>query len=838
MCIPHTVVTSQSLSPIACQVAFFLVARTVIVMSKCRATSFYLAPGKLLYFQDHAVAARIDQASADGRDKWFLVPITNRRDVATIRALYPKWNGVIAHVPVKRLKGLAFSNTINQNVAGWEHTALASAALEYPQIVNINVTSERTIEGRRPYKSGDATGRITYLITCWNREFLDAARTTNGKTPLETLGGAANFVAELFPSDARRDKHGKGLGKKRKQKLTDLVKKGYVAQVASAAILVSNGLIDPYTDEGKQILDKFLQVQSVPLPVSLPQVLTEGLKDLVERSRIAGIEVDLVKVFEEAIRPERVLWPEGAQLIAGSRAASKEMRDAIRALVTQNPVPEDYALWAAPIREALDAGEQADPITAPRYTAPRYTDEFATTASHEDWLTQWRRDSHSRVQDVFDSMVEVKAEALHGKTSSFAELPVEERNAISLSVAKKMLVNGGNEYLEFLAELENVDGFDEIGRVARVLCGDMFPHPAEQALIEHMLTVDVLNATQKPRSDHRTFAEIDKEETALVAKIQSLAAATDTDGLLLQASMVNLSTTPAVAVLEKLARKFPTAREMYTSGGQIAVQNYAREQVARSNVSGSVGVDGAWFTDLDRLRESKPRLCATQDTLAKFGETRVRSAVELSPAQAALSQKLHDAAETRQSDDVNGEPIDFKVITTRAALKTNATEMRNCTFRTYGSKVFSDRTDLILRVECTAALTKGRRLFNVGLRRTREGAVPWEISQVNTVGNGGLDPDEQRFVEKYIRELLRHNTHSLDPVLYAQSNVPLVALPTRSERQQTVTLAPEPQQTVTIAPEPQQTVTIAPDTPVGNWARIRRLVLPGRTGLAPVNRPT
>lgn len=765
-----------------------MVARTVIIMSKCRATSFYLAPGKLLYFQDHAVAARIDQASADGCDKWFLVPITNRRDVATIRALYPKWNGVIAHVPVKTLKGLAFSDTINRNVAGWEHTALARSALEYPKIVNINVTSERTIEGRRPYKSGDAAGRITYLVTCWNREFLDAARTTNGKTPLETLGGAANLVAELFPSDARRDKHGKGLGKKRKQKLTDLVEKGYVAQVASAAVLISNGLIDPYTDEGKQILDKFLQVQSVPLPVSLPQVLTERLKDLVERSRIAGIEVDLVKVLEEAIRPEWVLWPEGAQLIAGSRAASKEMRDALRALVTQNPVPEDYAPWAETIREALDAGEQADPITA-----PRYTDEFITIASHEDWLTH---SSPYRVQELFDTTVEAKAEALHGKTSSFAELPVEERNAISLSVAKEMLANGRNEYLEFLAELENVDGFDEIGRVARVLCGDMFPHPAEQALTEHMLTVDVLNATQKPRSDHRTFAEIDKEETALVARIQSRAAATNTDKLLLQAAMVSLSTTSEAPVLEKLARKFPIAREMYTSGGQIAVQNYAREQVARSNVSGSVGVDGAWFTDLDRLRESKPRLCTTQATLAKFGETRVRSAVELSTGQAALSHKLHVAAETRQSEDVNGEPIDFKVITTRAALKTNATEMRNCTFRTYGSKVFSDRTDLILRVECTAALTKGRRLFNVGLHRTSQGAVPWEISQVNTVGNGGLDPDEQRFVEKYIRDLLCHNTHSLDPVLYAQSNVPLVALPTRSER--------------------QQTVTIAPDTPVGN----------------------
>lgn len=752
-------------------------------MSKCRATSFYLAPGKLLYFHDHAVAARIDQTSADGRNKWFLIPIRHRRDVATIRALYPKWNGVIAHVPVKTLKGLAFNVTINQNAAGWEHTALASSALEYPRIVNINVTSERTIEGRRPYQTGDAAGRIAYLITCWNREFLDAARTTNGKTPLETLGGAANFVAELFPSDARRDKHGKGLGKKRKQKLTDLVKKGYVAQVTSAAILVANGLIDPYTDEGKQILDKFLQVQSVPLPVSLPQVLTEGLKDLVERSRIAGIEVDLVKVLEEAIRPERVLWPEGAQLIAGSRAASKEMRDALRALVTQNPVPEAYAPWAETIREALDAGEQADPITA-----SRYTDEFITIASHEDWLTHSSRD---RVQKLFDTMVEAKIAAWDGKPSSFAELPVEERNAISLSVAKEMLANGRNEYLEFLAELENVDGFDEIGRVARVLCGDMFPHPAEQALIEHMLTVDVLNATHKPRSDHRTFAELDKEEIALVARIQRHAAATDTDGLLLQASMVNLSTTEAVAVLEKLTRKSRHARQRHTSGGQIAVQNYAREQVARSNVRGSVGVDGAWFTDLDRLRKSKPRLCTTQDTLAKFGETRVQSAVELSAAQATMSQKLHGAAETRQSEDVNGEPIDFKVITTRAALKTNAAEMRNCTFNIYGSRVFSARTDLILRVECTAALTKGRRLFNVGLRKTREGAVPWEIGEVNTVGNRGLDPDERRFVEKYIQELLHHNTHSLDPVSYTQGNVPLVALPTRSERRQTVTIAPD-----------------------------------------------
>lgn len=799
-------------------------ATTVSCMSKCRATSFYLAPGKLLYFEDHVVAARIDPASAAGFDEWFLVPITHRRDVARIRALYPGWNGVIAHVPVKTLKGRAFSVDIDRKAAGWEHKALAAAALEAPQLVNLDVTSERTIEGRRPYKAGDDAGRVTYLVTRWNRELLDTRGTTNGKTPLAPLGGPGNLVAELFPPDAQ----GRKLSKGRTRKLVKLVTEGYVAQVASAAILVSNGLIDPHSEEGGKIFDAFLAAQSLPLPVSVPQVLTTDLEDLLKRSRAAGIEVDLVKVLADAVRPERVLWPEGALLIAGSRAASPAMRTAIRALVTQDPVPEAYAPWASSIREALDAidahsGTEEEQSNADYVDAPINAPIEAPIDASID--TQSRRE---RVRETFDTMAEELADTEHQAT--LAELTADDRSEIRQEVAKEMLRDGRDEYLEFLAEFEGVAALDEIGRVARVLRGEQFPHPAEQALVEHMLTVDVLNETQKPSRSTKTFAELDSEETALIARIQRATAPTRGDAStdsarLVRASLADPSTGTGREALQDLARHDPDARNMLISGGVLAVRNHARVHMVEQ--SGNARAVDAWFTELDRVREEKPRLCTTRDDLAKFGETRVLSATELSPAQNTQARKLHKVTAETAPTDVHGEPVDVKVITTRAALKMNADEMHNCTWDFYEPKVFSRRTSLILRVECAASHAAGRRLFNVGLSKVGGSRPTWEIGEVNTVGNSRpgwpeCTPGERDFVRKVVQKLLNHEQATDDSAVVAQGDIPIVTLPVRSERRQAATEGAAPE-----TPVPANAHAPA-DAPSGIGARIRRLLLPRR----------
>lgn len=781
-------------------------------MSKCRATSFYLAPGKLLYFKDHVLAARIDPASAKGHDEWFLVPITHRRDVKRIKELYPEWNGVVAHAPVKTLKERAFNVPIDRGAPDWQHKALAAAALESPQIVNIDVTSERTIEGRRPYRAGDEAGRITYLITRWNRELLDAGRTANAATPLASLGGAANLVADLFPPDAQ----GRKLSKGRTRKLTQLVGDGYVAQVASAAILVSNGLLDPHTEEGGKLLDSFFAAQSVPLPVSVPQVLTTDLKDLVERSRAAGIEVDLVKVLADAVRPERVLWPEGALLIAGSGAASPEMLAAIRALVTLDPIPETYAPWAEQIREALDK-ENTTALSLPPGDLKDPENEQGGDPSA----------TLARTQEVFDALAEAMAQTREGEPS-FRELPAAERTDIRRGVAAGMLKDGRAEYLEFLAEFEGVEGLDEIGRVARVLRGDMFPYPVERALVEHMLTVDVYNETQEPRSDTRTFAESDKEETDLVASIQraaTLGSVAGTD-LLLSASLADPSTRAGTQTLQDLANiDLPSGeliRDLLASGGVLAVRNYAREALERSIDDRDAVADVRMrFEKLDRVRESKPRLCTTQDDLAKFGETCILSATELSPAQNTQARKLHLAATKEQPKDVYGDPVDVKVVATRAALKANADEMHNCTWWDYNDKIFDRRTHIVLRVECAATPGGVRRLFNVGLAKT---GASWAICDVNTVGNAQkgwpeCSPQEKRFVKEVVDGLLGSQVAGL--VISTQGDIQVTTLATLETRRQVVPETP--------APETPVANTLVPDAPTGFGARIRRLLLLRRT---------
>lgn len=783
---------------------------TVISMSECRATSFYLAPGKLLYFKDHVVAARIDPASAEGYDEWFLIPITNRRDVERIKGIYPEWNGVIAHAPVGTLKGRTFSVPIHRTTPGWEHQALAAAALEAPHLVNVDVTSERAIDGRRPYRSGDDAGRVTYLVTRWNRELLKRGSRLPAKTLLESLGGPENLVADLFPLDAQ----GRNLSKGRTRKLTQLVRDGYVAQVASAAILVSNGLIDPHTEEGGKILDSFLAAQSVPLPVSIPQVLTENLRDLVERSRAAGIEIDLVKILTDSVRPERVLWPEGALLIAGSRAIRPAMRTAIRALITQDPVPEAYAPWAEQIGLALTATDLYEILEATK--AP-------PGDKHKDPDNEQGNDpgeSLTRVQETFNEMVEALARTREGEPSLMA-LPADERVDVHQSVARRMLEDGRAAYLEFLAEFEGVEGLDEIGRVARVLRGDMFPHPVEQALVEHMLTVDVLNETQPPRGDTRTFAELDKEETNLVGSIQRVAAGVGagTDAVWLRASLADPSTRAGTETLRDFAH--PRRLQLLADGGVLAVQHYARKAFGQSidNVLDDVET---WFAELDRVRKTKPRLCTTQDALAKFGETRVLSATELSPAQNTQARKLQAAAAKEQPTDVYGDPVDVKVITTRAALRTNAAEMHNCTWSHYNGAVFDSRTNLILRVECAAAHGEERRLFNVSVRRNDNSG--WGIGEVNTIGNAShgwpeCSSEERQFVRKVVERLL--GSKVADSAASTQGAIPVRVLSDLETRRRAGLWSP--------TPETPATNTPMSDAPIGFGARIRRLLLPKRS---------
>jgi hypothetical protein len=412
-------------------------------MSKCRATSFYFEPGKLMYFKDHVLAARVPASPDAAADDWFLVPITHRQDVARIRESYPHWDGVILSAKRKELKGLTFAGAPNQKDPSWSHLALREAVTDASWVITRHLTSERIIEGRRPYKDGENFARVSYLIYRWN----DAL---NGTGSLETVGGAANLIEDLFPKDIL---HGENT-KAQKKALRKLVENGEVAKVSAAALLLANGLLDLNTAEGQQKFQALLDAPSIPVPVQLPLLVTERLGNLVRISREAGFEVDLVRILADAISPDRLLSGEAAVLVASSQAVPAQLCEALRQSVkTARKAPEGYQSFVKEIRAAL--------------TEPSAEDATGTDANTSILGSKTAQQAWELTRD-----------------------PATLREAVR---------RGRREDLDWIRALgddpENPppDGLDEILEATRVLLGVPRPHPLMRPLHEHLLTVDLLN---------------------------------------------------------------------------------------------------------------------------------------------------------------------------------------------------------------------------------------------------------------------------------------------------------------------------------------------------------
>ena len=94
-------------------------------MSRCRATSFYVAPGQLRYFADHTVAARHPKTGA-------FVAFTHRRDIEQFTEAHPEWDGVCLIGPP----------------GGIDH--LHSTLLDAPEQVERWRLDARVVNGRAP----------------------------------------------------------------------------------------------------------------------------------------------------------------------------------------------------------------------------------------------------------------------------------------------------------------------------------------------------------------------------------------------------------------------------------------------------------------------------------------------------------------------------------------------------------------------------------------------------------------------------------------------------------------------------------------------------------------
>lgn len=436
-------------------------------MSKCRATSFYLEPGKLMYFKDHVLAARVPTSPDAAADEWFLVPITHRRDVARIQELYPHWDGGMFSASITELKGLAFSELSSRDLVEQPHLALREAVTEYPRAVGRHITSERLIEGRRPYKDGEDFARVSYLVYRWSGAISRGAA-------LDSVGGAANLVEDLFPNHLLR---GEGT-KAQKKVLRKLVENGEVAKVSAVALLLANGILDLSTAEGQQKFHALLEAPSIPVPVDLPLLVAERLSAVIRASREAGFEVDLVGILADAISPDRLLGAEAACLVVSSRAAPAELREAVRQSVkTEGNAPKGYRPFIKELRAALaeSSSEDAANVEPPGAETPQ-----------QAW---------ERTRDP----------------------------AVLLAAVRR----GRREDLEWILSFgddaadSTPEGIDEILEATRVLLGVPRPHPLMRPLHEHLLTVDLINESRYREHVAATLREVGIIEE--LAQLQNVA---------------------------------------------------------------------------------------------------------------------------------------------------------------------------------------------------------------------------------------------------------------------------------------------------------------------------
>jgi hypothetical protein len=167
-------------------VVYIMAAPTVKLMSSCRATSFYLAPGVMRYFREHILVAVLP----DGN--W--IEIHHRADIARLQKSRPDWDGTVLCSKVR------------------DTDELYHLLIEEPTKVERWQLDARIIEGRREqggayellrlFETGDPTtlGGVRQVLD----QLFPGANKTLRKAVEERLGDGANSAMRLSFAVAMR----------------------------------------------------------------------------------------------------------------------------------------------------------------------------------------------------------------------------------------------------------------------------------------------------------------------------------------------------------------------------------------------------------------------------------------------------------------------------------------------------------------------------------------------------------------------------------------------------------------------------------------------------------
>jgi hypothetical protein len=296
-------------------------------MSRCRATSFYLAPGVLRYFKDHTVCARTPGTGE-------LVEFTHREHVRRFQDAHPGWDGAM--------------------LVGPPGGAAAMAALleDDPGAVELFRTSPRTIEGRRPQDAA------SYVAHRW---------AVGG---LESAGGARQVGAVMFPGAGRAVLSGAAA----------LAGAGGMWQTQVLGAAWRSGLLDD-----PHLTSRLLRGASRAPIRTLPDPMLEPLLSHVAWLSRNGVDVDIEAVLTGLADPMTYL-DAGAKLPLAENpstppdvlaALSADEGWEVRQGVAKNPSapPDVLAALSADENYCVRQGVAENPSTPPYVLASLSADE-------------------------------------------------------------------------------------------------------------------------------------------------------------------------------------------------------------------------------------------------------------------------------------------------------------------------------------------------------------------------------------------------------------------------------------------------------------------------------
>lgn len=724
----------------------------VTAMSRCRATSFYVAPGVMLYFAECTIAI----VAADGS----LTEVTHRSDVARFERDHPDWDGLVVVGP-----------------RGGMYALCAQLAADATQVQMWRVDS-RVVEGRRPKDAA------TFALHRCVMKDVNAA------------GGVASLVQALAPTAPRSLRKALGLS----------VGQGafHSAHVVSSAWR-SGLLADP------NVAVRLLESSRMPL-----RVIPDGrLEALFATLTAGGRAVDVEALLSELVSPalldagaQRILaknpatppallqylllhsnepdiaWKAATNPSTPSEALVAALSSGdhrVRERAMENPNMPQHILSAALV------GDDVDMAIAAAYNKSCPPEALVEAFSSSLLRSAIAANPNLPVSCILEALADEDVNVAFRAAMNPSAPPEALTAALSHDqerVRVAAATNAATSAADLVGALRDPSPevrlaaashsappdalaaalFDQDRRVRRAAARNS--HTAPDALAAALRGDDhdlQLEAARNPSTPRQALAEAfvsgDQRVRAAVVGNPSIpselvdAAMSDPDRTLRYEAVLNPIASPAAlsaVMTDPLRVPLRAGAAGNPSAPWDVVVGCGHDDVIQSRAvleDRPMPLDTACDLSYDRLVKSGAEPTDSPTVISSVTDIGAEALPFRFPEDTLrVRHTLHSSTVS-----VNGEALQPRVLSSGRQLRENATFMGNCT-KTYADRIRDDST-LVVAFDTVGPDGGRRTVYNVSLERDLGGR--WSvISEVNSRFNDGIDSATRSQIEDQLNDLL------------------------------------------------------------------------------------